>query len=173
MRICITGHTSGIGLSLYNKLKQQHTVIGYSRSNGYNIRYEGVRKKIISETIGFDIFINNAYDPEGQNLLLFELLNNYNSIVNISSNITTLPEQYISDYPELISYRSTKIISNNIIKNYCGPTNILNVLPDIVKTNFYLGKLNPKSMEGGLDPDYVADLIIAKIGSNDTLIITK
>ena len=37
MKIAITGHTKGIGQAIYDLLGQEHDVIGYSRSNGYNI----------------------------------------------------------------------------------------------------------------------------------------
>ena len=37
MKIAITGHTSGIGKYLFNELSKEHDVIGYSRTNMFDI----------------------------------------------------------------------------------------------------------------------------------------
>lgn len=59
MKIAITGHTKGIGKSIFDLLtNQDYTVFGYSRSNGWNI--SDIQK--CGEEIALnDCFINNAY----------------------------------------------------------------------------------------------------------------
>ena len=58
MKISITGHTKGIGKAIYDVLSEEHDVIGFSRSNGFNISDP---RKIFVASIGCDVFINNAY----------------------------------------------------------------------------------------------------------------
>lgn len=165
MKIIITGHTSGIGLSLYNKLKSlNYTVIGYSRSTGHDISYENVRSHILSQP--FDLFVNNAYHEVGQNKLLEELLKINKPIINISSNIVNI--NTIQFTPEIQKYRNVKETANKLINAYKGNAPILNVLPGLVKTNFYLGG---DLLKYGMDPDYVADIIISKLGTSGELII--
>jgi NADP-dependent 3-hydroxy acid dehydrogenase YdfG len=82
MKIAVTGHTSGIGLATTNLLTEQgHEVIGFSRSNGWDLTDKEIRTKFIQE-LGqgkFDCFINNAYPYKHyQNMegfLQVELLN--------------------------------------------------------------------------------------------------
>jgi nucleoside-diphosphate-sugar epimerase len=100
MKIAITGHTSGIGQA-FAKHFQSHEVIGFSRSNGYDIADPDVRNRIISEITDVDVFINNAYHDDSQLKLLtsvYDLWKGKNkTIVNISSRYTTGPEQYCKD----------------------------------------------------------------------------
>lgn len=64
MKIAITGHTRGLGAEI-TKIFQanNHEVVGFSRRNGWDIRKQDVRKKLIEtlEKENFDCFINNAY----------------------------------------------------------------------------------------------------------------
>jgi hypothetical protein len=67
MKVAITGHTRGLGLSLSNLFSD---VVGMSRSNGFDIKDT---QKIIDHSKHCDVFINNAYDGYGQLDLLYEL----------------------------------------------------------------------------------------------------
>jgi len=69
MKIAITGHTSGIGKALYNYYSAEHEVIGFSRSNGYNL--PDSLSNVIKESKGCDLFINNCY-ANGAQIDLFE-----------------------------------------------------------------------------------------------------
>lgn len=60
MKIAITGITSGIGQGIAELyLEHGHTVVGFNRSNGYNI--DTAQAKIVDEISDCDIFVNNAY----------------------------------------------------------------------------------------------------------------
>ena len=62
MKIAITGHTSGIGKCLYNLLTAQgHEVVGFSRSNGYDLAVPATVGNIVKQAKDYDVFINNAY----------------------------------------------------------------------------------------------------------------
>jgi hypothetical protein len=153
MKIGITGHTSGIGLSLFKKYKDlDFSVVGFSRSSGHDIGNKEVRNEILNQP--FDLFINNAYHETGQNALLQELLKQHTHIIHISSNIVNMPAEQFS--VEVQRYREVKIEGNRIIDSYTGDTKVLKVLPDLVCTNFFLGG---DMLQYGMDPNYVADLI--------------
>jgi Glu-tRNA(Gln) amidotransferase subunit E-like FAD-binding protein len=93
MKVVITGHTSGIGKAIYEHFQSKdYEVIGMSRSNGYNIIDN--KEKIIKETLGCDLFINNACDKDGQLELLKSLYNKVPKIITMGSIITEFPELY-------------------------------------------------------------------------------
>jgi short-subunit dehydrogenase involved in D-alanine esterification of teichoic acids len=54
-KIVITGHTSGIGLALYNHFKDNYNCIGCSLSTGYDITNAEAREKIVKLTKDKDV----------------------------------------------------------------------------------------------------------------------
>jgi NAD(P)-dependent dehydrogenase (short-subunit alcohol dehydrogenase family) len=60
LKIAITGHSRGLGAELAKQLATNHTVIGFSRSNGYDLNTPGTIERIIEEVKDCDVFINNA-----------------------------------------------------------------------------------------------------------------
>lgn len=105
MKIAITGHTKGIGQALYNQLVlKNHEVIGYSRSNGYDIGREEDRDRILIETDEFDVFINNAYHPYSQLDLLKKKVHQWDGkkklIINVASKAvhTEVVPDFMKDY---------------------------------------------------------------------------
>lgn len=89
MKILITGHTSGLGKFLLEKFTTcGHTVIGASRSNGYNIHNYDERLKIVELVKDCDLFINNAHSDFDQCYLLEQVesdINNTTTVVTIGS----------------------------------------------------------------------------------------
>ncbi len=89
MKVAITGHTKGIGRAIAD-LYYTDEIMGFSRSNGYDISDPSTLNRIISASKDCDIFINNAYHDFAQCDLLekiFELWKDDPSktIVNIIS----------------------------------------------------------------------------------------
>lgn len=87
MKIAITGHTKGLGLALAN-FYSEHTVVGMSRSTGFDITTD--QDRIVSHSVDCDVFINNANQDFAQQELfdkLFDLWKHDDSktIVNINS----------------------------------------------------------------------------------------
>ena len=108
MKVAITGHTKGIGKALFEYFSQQgYDVIGFSRSNGFDISLKETQNQILKELTSCDIFINNAYVPKAQRDLLISAIDQWNgsakTIVNIDSKSTlmkTIPpymEEYVKD----------------------------------------------------------------------------
>ncbi len=68
MKVVVTGHTSGLGKTLYDRLSEKHHTIGLSRSNGHDLS-----KDIASFQVeNFDVYINNAYHAYAQVDLLYQ-----------------------------------------------------------------------------------------------------
>jgi short-subunit dehydrogenase involved in D-alanine esterification of teichoic acids len=87
MKIGITGHTKGLGLTIYNRLNLTHNVIGFSRTNGYDVQSSN---KIIEKLNDCDVFINNVYYQTTQSDLFLKLFEKWKdlekTIININSS---------------------------------------------------------------------------------------
>ena len=178
MKIAITGHTSGVGKSLYNKLKKDgHRVFGFSRSNGYdlsnkkefiklvnevahpdNLVYSDKNWRSITET---DIFINNAYHNWSQVDLLYEVYHDWKDkdkiIINIGSVTGDSSKKYMHEY------QIHKIALDNACKQLqpLGKCKVVNVRPGWIDTNFIKGRKNsiPKNIKI-LKADQIADIVL-------------
>jgi nucleoside-diphosphate-sugar epimerase len=74
MRICVTGHTSGIGRALAEALASRgNDVVGLSRSTGYDLAKPADVDRMVLASIGCRGFINNAHHGYSQVELLFAL----------------------------------------------------------------------------------------------------
>lgn len=148
MKIVITGHTKGIGKGLHTELSNLgHTVIGFSKSNGYDVTSADIRKKIIEESQDCDMFINNAYP--GQNEMFQDVfdvfkLDETKTIVNIVSFL-----KYREFIPFADEYRIRK---NTLYKSMLKQT-------FIKEKKCRLISINP----GYVDTDMVKNLNIKKL----------
>jgi NADP-dependent 3-hydroxy acid dehydrogenase YdfG len=75
MKIAITGHTSGLGLSIYNHFNQKPecAVRGISRATGFDLTTDADEVIQLIKSNNFDYFFNNAYVDGVQSKLLREL----------------------------------------------------------------------------------------------------
>ena len=134
MNIAITGHTKNLGQFLYNNLKTStNSILGFSRSNGFDIKNPFDRTKIMKQAADCDVFINLVHNYYHQTDLLFELFKLWEGqsklIINISSIIID-NNLWGLDRFDFIEYKNqktslesmSKILSkkNNypVIKNY-------------------------------------------------------
>lgn len=101
MKIIITGHTSGIGKTLYEHFLKDptNTVTGFSRTTGYNLETDIDR--IISESIGCDLFINNSCVGESQILLLKGLYDKVGKMVVLGSRMGDYSDIFNTDYSHI------------------------------------------------------------------------
>lgn len=165
MKVAITGHTSGIGLSLSQQFTDRgYEVLGFSRSNNFDIGDPARRAEIIEQIKDCDVFINNAYHETGQLELLKEVINNWNGqykdIINISSVIVLMPDGRFTGWPKVLEYKHSKELLNKFATSYKGTIRMLNVLPGIVKTNFHLIEENPEAMTHAMEVTFVTDRIL-------------
>jgi hypothetical protein len=169
MKVAITGHTKGIGHALYQELSQKgYHIVGYSRSNGYDISCEIDRQRILNESKDFDIFINNAYSPGSQFTLLKELVTQWQGqhkmILNVSSKsvyaevIPDFMKSYVEDKKSQIDF-----ISQRKLK---ATPQILNLILGLADTEM------SQSLEARkLDPKKVAELIVGLLTFKDQIYI--
>jgi short-subunit dehydrogenase len=87
MKIAITGHTKGLGKSIYDNLIKSYDIIGFSRTNGYDVQSPN---KIIESLVDCDIFINNVYYQTTQSDIFFKIFEKWKdlekTIININSS---------------------------------------------------------------------------------------
>jgi short-subunit dehydrogenase involved in D-alanine esterification of teichoic acids len=166
MKISITGHTSGIGKSLVNLFESLgHEVVGFSRSNGYDISKDS--KAIVEQTKDCDVFINNAYHVDAQLSLLKEVLTLWEgqskTVLNISSQII-----YKEDSPmyqgEQLEYKISKTKLSNFVKEYTGSVTIKDIVPALVDTDFYITPPMFKDFPS-IKPDALAQIIVDSINN--------
>ena len=154
MKIAVTGHTSGIGKSIYKVFeKNGHQVEGFSLSNGFNIATD--LDKIVDKILEFDVFVNNAYHPTGQYALLekvYSLWTGQNkSIINVSSKQSRRDLEWSQDYIDA-KRKQNIFIDQKITRAY---PKILNVLPGLTDTLM----AEVLESETKMNPDELADLV--------------
>ena len=148
LKIAITGHSKGIGKAVADLLTSQgHIVIGFSRSNGYNIRNVAIRNSIIEQSADCDIFINNAYSYGAQTELLKLLIPLWKEtnklIINIGSKVTLGVRTSDPDSQELTptNPKDPEITQEKaaVIKSFFDNYIIhkLNQINEIAKYNFH------------------------------------
>jgi hypothetical protein len=150
MKIAITGHTQGIGKRAYDRLCPN--IIGFSRSNGYDITNPTDRERIIEESNHCDIFINNATTEFGQTLLFLELFKNWQyqnkTIINVGSRIAEI-KILPKDRQDLLKYQAEKLILKEMTNRvsglckvkykwfgYVGTEKILKKYPHFTETDY-------------------------------------
>lgn len=86
MRIFITGHTSGLGLRIYEHFlgRPFHEVIGISRSTGFDLSKDLDKVVSLVKDTRCDYFFNNAYVDDVQSTIIKEL-SSYTCIISSGS----------------------------------------------------------------------------------------
>ena len=112
IKIAITGHTKGLGAEITKHFGKEHEVLGFSRTNGYDIKSPFDRKKILKASADADVFINLVHNYYHQTDLLLEFFqaweNERKLIINISSAVVENPNWGL-DRLAYIEYKNQKI----------------------------------------------------------------
>jgi hypothetical protein len=157
MKCAITGHTRGLGKSLYNHFKEKGwEVIGFSTTNGYFL--PDALEKVIEESNGCDLFINNTFAQGHQIDLLHALKYKVKNMVVCGSIARTEPlnEILYGDYVDI----KTELAKSCNILSISNDSRLMNIL------HLDLGFLEG-SVENILDPtEFISDYTI---GFNDVI----
>lgn len=169
MKVVITGHTKGVGMSLTNCFESMgHTVQGFSYSTGFDINVAAHRQQIIDMAQTADIFVNNAWGEDhnnlnniddGQTILLTAMItcwegNQTKKILNISSKACFNHKEgsvLLKKYGDI--KRTQNSIVNDRIWQY-GP-HILNVVLGCTDTELSVGFIGNK-----ICPDQVSKWLV-------------
>lgn len=164
MKIVITGYNRGLGKALSNVFSvNDNIIVGFNKSAGCDISLDTDRQLILKELETADVFINNAYDPVGQSVLLREAINLWNGsskfIINIGSKCTTsfintVDNPFVRDFIDV--YTVAKQEQEQLIKSRLRGSfpRILNVIPGVIDTEM-ASIIESKK----LNPDDIASLI--------------
>jgi short-subunit dehydrogenase involved in D-alanine esterification of teichoic acids len=132
VKIAITGHTSGIGLGLYNYFSKDHDVLGFSRSVGYDISNIGDRQRILEASKGCEIFVNNAYNnyDDSQLEMLKMVVDSSDHrgcfILNMSTRWTNADNKYCITKKNMDLYCDSLMFNRDI--------KLLNIKPGLIDT---------------------------------------
>jgi hypothetical protein len=134
MKIGITGHSEFLGRELYQTLKNDYEVFGFSRSNGYDLKNY---KSFINEINDLDVFVNNTYHPIHQQKLFEELFEMWKYENKTIFNILTsaiFNDTHLDDYRQNklnLQKSSLKLINSNHGKKI----RIVNLYPNTLEHN--------------------------------------
>lgn len=165
MKYAITGHTSGIGKTLFKILSPD--CLGFSRSTGYDITEKENRLRIIKEVDNCDIFINNANDEFGQIQMFIELFKQWQgrpkTIVNVGSAI--IESSLIrTDDIELLAYQSQKLILRDLSFKTVGLCKVRYVSFGYVGTSKILAKYPHLTERDYITEEHAARIILEHCG---------
>jgi NADP-dependent 3-hydroxy acid dehydrogenase YdfG len=157
MKIAITGHTRGIGKAIAD-LFQPDEILGFSRSNGYDISVSGSIDSIVTDSIHCDVFVNNAYH-DLQQVVLFEKMyhswkdHSSKTIVNVNSRAKYDNHR---DRPYSVFKKELHSAAVKAMSDHERKCRIINVNPGYVKTQRVEHLHNKYNM---LEPSEVAKII--------------
>ncbi|MCK1425870.1 hypothetical protein [Bradyrhizobium sp. 87] len=143
-KIALTGHTRGIGSSLYDfYLASGHEIRGFSKSNGYNLPDK--IPQLLKEADDCDVFINNAYSDGAQIVLLSNLWERWKGKDKIILNISSIRARYVkAPDPRYAAFKAglDKMAKECLSR---GPLpKILSVSPGVVDTVSNINRAGPK-----------------------------
>jgi NADP-dependent 3-hydroxy acid dehydrogenase YdfG len=143
-KIAITGHTKGIGKELYDYYSALGIeVLGFSRTNGYDISKADAQERIINESLDCDLFINSAYFRYSQIDLLQRWYGHHYKkpnfmIVNLSSLAGDASMFLGKVYPYGLHKKALDDVSYQMNLSAGCKCKIINVKPGHVKTDFLM-----------------------------------
>lgn len=144
MKVVITGHKRGIGKSVYHYFNNDsNELVGFSKSDGYDISNEQTIDEILFECFNADIFVNNAFDENSSQLILLQKVfnlwkNKSKIIINISSRHTNNEKEKYC----LLKKQLDEFCQSNIF----NLPNIINLKPGLIDTD-RVKHVNNKKMD--------------------------
>jgi NADP-dependent 3-hydroxy acid dehydrogenase YdfG len=174
MKVAITGHTRGIGKALVKSFSDSaFETIGFSRSNGYDITDENVISKILEEISDCDIFINNAYAPRNQTMLLEKVTEQWTGTDKVIVNISSMWCYYDSEHEFVQDYKQDKLDQNEFInkkiKSAVFQPKIINVVPGVTDTDM----TKDLQIYPSINPEDLADTVCYIVDRLDKVFVRE
>lgn len=143
-KIAVTGHTAGIGKAIAERFGEKYQIVGFSRTNGYDISKQEDLERIVAESLDCEVFVNNAYHFDQQTVLADMWDKAHAGQDHLIINISTLAADPIFEIekrmPYILPYAEEKHRLNKktfeICDNLGGNRKAISVLLGIVDTNF-------------------------------------
>ena len=88
MKICMSGHTSPIGSVLYKHLIKNHTCVGFSKSNGFDLYNTSHMQQMIESALHSDCLLNLAHIGDLQSEMLKHITDKWNTSYSLKNVIT-------------------------------------------------------------------------------------
>jgi short-subunit dehydrogenase len=143
-KIAITGHSKGIGHALTQTLKNDHTILGFSRSNGYDLSDKLNYLRAWEEMRNADVLINNAYTTKNR-YLQTEILNDFMDLhlhdeSKLIINLLSMAPHVFKSIPSFNQYAASKVLLADTVNRLklsnhkCG---IICVAPGWVETPMF------------------------------------
>jgi NADP-dependent 3-hydroxy acid dehydrogenase YdfG len=182
MKAAVTGHTAGLGKAIAERLARDgHEILGFSLDNGYDVSSAESIRRIVTESLDCELFVNCAYDRRNHGIgqvgvltsLFYHWQNEEKHIVNIGSNAPDGLCRHV--VPGATRYRASKaaldaaVIEINQLWKPCRVS--------IVRPNWMEGEAAAKEERGlghelaKLSLEEVADLValIVSMGPKVTI----
>lgn len=179
MKVAITGHSRGIGAAVAKRFSEKDNteVIGFSRSNGFDLTNNIHRKFAIEEIEECDVFVNNFFYQDIQLILLQQIFDSWlgekdKYIINISSSSTYYVDIVdLKSQPHMYAYAKQKQKVDSLIRKLHLQTQhswpiIFNIRPGYVDTDMVKHVKDPK-----MNTEAAADAIMYAFDSKDKFII--
>lgn len=178
MKVAITGHTRGIGAGLAKRFADKnYDVVGFSRSNGFDLIDLELRKFAIEQIKECDVFVNNFFYYDTQLVLLKEIFQSWidkkdKYIINIGSSSSYYID--IADLrgnPQLHAYAKQKQKADSAIRSLHLKTQhswpiIFNIRPGYIDTDMVKRVTDPK-----MSIETAVDVIMYAFDNRDKFII--
>ena len=136
MKIAITGHTKGIGKAIAG-LYYTDEVVGFSRSNGYDISNISSIDSIVDASLNCEVFVNNAYYGTAQVDIFEKLLTHWSS--DPTKTIVNINSRTIYNGPNQRQYTTNKKLLKssalNAIRDINRKCRVININPGYVRTD--------------------------------------
>jgi len=157
MKIAVTGHTRGIGKAIA-ELYYTDEVLGFSKSNGYDLTDIAAIDRIVAESLDCDVFVNNAYNGTAQTTIFEKLLDHWN--LDSSKTIVNMNSRTIYNGPNQRQYTSDKKLLRssavNAIRDVNRKCRVININPGYIKTDMTQNVHHKFNM---LTPEQLASMV--------------
>lgn len=157
MKYAITGHTQGLGQAIARHVGEAN-VVGFSRSNGYNITLLEHRQRIVQAALDCDVFINNAHAGYSQTQLLYDVWSAWGdmhkTIVNIGSNTTDGIKNHAHQYT---AQKASLEKASEQLSNLNRPCRVCVFRFGYIGTERVIQEYNPTSF---IQPQQAAEFIV-------------